>query len=88
MFPYERLVTATSGIADASFIVDGVTYVRSYKLDSRFPGMDPMVCFSPNLVSATPSVSPTQAPTMVHITVVKATQVRKTNTIVLCFDSR
>ena len=47
-----------TGIPTQTFVVDGVSYTQTNRLDSRYPDMIPIICFQPNLVSTAPSASP------------------------------
>ena len=47
-----------TGTPSQTFVVDGVMYTQTSRLDSRYLNMIPIVCFQPNLVSTAPSASP------------------------------
>jgi hypothetical protein len=60
---YSNLLKVESGYSDETFVVNGVRYTKTVNADSRYPKMDPITCFSPDLSSSVPSTSPTQMPT-------------------------
>jgi hypothetical protein len=71
---YGNLVEVTSGFKHDSFVVDGVKYVRRYNVDSRYPNMNPIMCFEPDL-STVPTATPTASPTVATLAVLSVSQV-------------
>ena len=74
--PFTNLVEVTSGVEKGIYTVNGIIYTRHEKVDSRYSKMDPIVCFTPNTVSAIPSVLPTSAPTLKTVAFIQAIQVQ------------
>ena len=74
--PFTNLVEVTSGIESKMYTVNGIVYTRHRNVDSRYSKMDPIVCFTPNTVSAIPSVLPTSAPTSKTVAFIRAVQVQ------------
>jgi hypothetical protein len=71
---YGNLVEVTSGFKHDTFVVDGVKYVRRYNVDSRYPNMNPIMCFEPDL-SSVPTAAPTSSPTAATLAVLSVSQV-------------
>jgi hypothetical protein len=71
---YGNLVEVTSGFKHDTFVVDGVKYIRRYNVDSRYPNMNPIMCFEPDL-SSVPTAAPTSSPTVGTLAVLSVSQV-------------
>ena len=54
----DNLVAAKSGLNTQHYVVNGVLYTATNRFDDRYPDMQPIVCFKPNLASFAPSAAP------------------------------